>query len=92
METIKYRWTSFDRRNGCVCHCLRSGVAMISDQESLVIRLRFGIGGIGERTLQQVADALNMTKQRVHQIEKAALKKLSKSEKLRSYWSGHVGD
>ena len=65
---------------------------MISDQESIVIRLRFGIGGIGERTLQQVADALNMTKQRVHQIEKAALKKLNKSEKLRSYWSGHVGD
>ena len=65
---------------------------MISDQESIVIRLRFGIGGIGERTLQQVADALNMTKQRVHQIEKAALKKLSRSEKLRGYWSGHVGD
>ena len=71
---------------------LRSGDAVINEQESLVIRLRFGIGGIGERTLQQVADALNMTKQRVHQIEKAALKKLSKSEKLRSYWSGHVGD
>jgi RNA polymerase primary sigma factor len=65
---------------------------VISDQESIVLRLRYGIGGIGERTLQQVADALNMTKQRVHQIEKAALKKLSKSEKLRSYWSGHVGD
>ena len=60
---------------------------MISDQESIVIRLRFGIGGIGERTLQQVADALNMTKQRVHQIEKAALKKLSKSDKLKSYQS-----
>jgi RNA polymerase primary sigma factor len=60
---------------------------VISDQESIVIRLRFGIGGIGERTLQQVADALNMTKQRVHQIEKAALKKLSKSDKLKSYQS-----
>ena len=60
---------------------------MISDQESIVIRLRFGICGIGERTLQQVADALNMTKQRVHQIEKAALKKLSKSDKLKSYQS-----
>ena len=62
---------------------------MITDQESLVIRLRFGIGGIGERTLQQVADALNMTKQRVHQIEKAALKKLSKSEKLRGYYANN---
>ena len=59
---------------------------MISDQESLVIRLRFGIGGIGERTLQQVADALNVSRQRAQQIEKQALKKLSKSEALKDYW------
>lgn len=92
METTKHLRPT----TNCVLH--RGGThrcaddALISDQESLVIRLRFGLGGLGERTLQQVADALSMSKQRVHQIEKSALKKLSKSEKLRSYWGGYVGD
>ena len=64
----------------------------LSDTEAKVIRMRFGLGGIGERTLQQVADALDVTKQRAHQIEQAALKKMSKSEVLRSFWSDHVSD
>ena len=59
---------------------------MINAQESLVIKLRFGLAGTRELTLQEIADTLNISKPRVHQIEKAALKKLSKSEKLRSFW------
>lgn len=64
---------------------------MITKQESLVIRLRFGLAGARELTLQEIADALNLSKPRIHQIEKSALKKLSKSEKLRSYWEEYVG-
>ena len=59
---------------------------MISDTEAKVIMMRFGLDGMVEHTLQQVADAVGVTKQRAHQIEQAALKKLSKSEKLRSFW------
>ena len=61
----------------------------LGEQEAMVIRLRFGLEGIGERTLQEVADAMNITKQRVHQIEQAAIEKLKRSEKLRSYWEGY---
>ena len=58
----------------------------LTEREAMVIRLRFGIGGLGERTLKQVADAMMLTEPRVHALEKAALKKLRRSEKLRSYW------
>jgi DNA-directed RNA polymerase sigma subunit (sigma70/sigma32) len=60
----------------------------LTDNEAMVIRLRFGIGGIKERTLQEIADGMSITKQRVHQIEQAALEKLKKSEKLRGYGEG----
>ena len=65
---------------------------MISDTEAKVIRMRFGLDGMVEHTLQQVADALDVSKQRVHQIEQAALKKMSSSEVLRSFWGDHGGD
>ena len=65
---------------------------MISETESRVIKMRFGLDGMVEHSLQQVADALNVTKQRVHQIEQAALKKMSSSEKLYSFWRDYGGD
>jgi DNA-directed RNA polymerase sigma subunit (sigma70/sigma32) len=65
---------------------------MISDTESKVIKMRFGLDGMVEHTLQQVADAIGVTKQRAHQIEQAALKKMGKSEVLRSFWSDYGGD
>jgi RNA polymerase primary sigma factor len=65
---------------------------MISETEAKVIRMRFGLEGMVEHTLQQVAEALDVTKQRVHQIEQAALKKMSSSEKLHSFWRDYGGD
>lgn len=65
---------------------------MISETESKVIKMRFGLDGMTEHSLQQVADSMGVTKQRVHQIERAALKKMSRSEKLLSFWRDHGGD
>ena len=64
----------------------------VSEQEAKVIRMRFGLEGMKEHTLQQVADSMDLTKQRVHQIEQAALKKMSRSEVLRSFWGDYGGD
>ena len=65
---------------------------MISDAEAKVIRMRFGLEGMREHTLQQVADSMDLSKQRVHQIEQAALKKMSRSEVLRDFWRDYGGD
>ncbi len=66
--------------------------AVIGETEAKVIKMRFGLDGMVEHSLQQVADALDVTKQRVHQIEQAALKKMSGSEVLRSFWGDYGGD
>jgi RNA polymerase primary sigma factor len=65
---------------------------MISETEAKVIKMRFGLEGMNEHTLQQVADALDVTRQRAHQIEQAALKKMTSSQVLRDYWRDYGGD
>lgn len=60
----------------------------LTHREETVIRLRFGIDGGNEMTLEAVAKELKINKQRIHQIEQKALRKLrhpARSLKLRSY-------
>ena len=46
------------------------------EQEEKVIRLRFGIGMNKDYTLKEVGQVLNVTPERVRQIEAKALRKL----------------
>ena len=48
----------------------------LSAREQTVLRLRFGIGVSGESTLDQIAQQFNITRERIRQIESAALRKL----------------
>jgi RNA polymerase primary sigma factor len=48
----------------------------LSSREQKVLRLRFGLDGSQSRTLKQVADKLGVTRERVRQIEKRALRRL----------------
>jgi RNA polymerase sigma factor (sigma-70 family) len=46
------------------------------DRDSNILMLRFGIGGADTLTLQEIAKRLNITKERVRQIEFRAIKRL----------------
>jgi len=48
----------------------------LSEQEALIIRRRFGIGCERAESLREVGERLCLTKERIRQIEKAALDKL----------------
>lgn len=55
----------------------------LSERESRIIRLRFGLGTEGNHTLEEIGRQLEVTRERVRQIEAQALKKLRHSETLR---------
>jgi RNA polymerase sigma factor (sigma-70 family) len=51
-------------------------LAVLDERERQVLRLRFGFGGDDPRTLEEVGCALHLTRERIRQIERAALSKL----------------
>ena len=60
----------------------------LTEREEKVLRLRFGIGDGYPRTLEEVGQIFNVTRERVRQIEAKALRKLrhpTRSRKLKNF-------
>ena len=53
-----------------------TALATLSDRERKILELRFGLRNSRARTLQEVADGLGISRERVRQIEKAALERV----------------
>lgn len=67
---------------------IESLIEALSPREQQVLKMRFGMGGAREHTLEEVGKALQLTRERIRQIEKAALEKLrvrGNGVELRSY-------
>ncbi|MDP2729592.1 MAG: RNA polymerase sigma factor RpoD [Dehalococcoidales bacterium] len=63
-------------------------LATLTPREQRVLRLRFGLEDGRSRTLEEVGQAFNVTRERIRQIEAKALRKLrhpSRSRKLKDY-------
>jgi RNA polymerase primary sigma factor len=55
----------------------------LTPKESLVIKMRFGIGGAKESTLEEIGSIMGITRERVRQIESQALRKLRYPDRLK---------
>lgn len=55
---------------------LRAMLATLTPRESRVLRLRYGVGDIGDHTLREVGKRFGVSQERVRQIEQRALRKL----------------
>ncbi len=67
---------------------IEESLKCLTDREAEVIRLRFGLGDYGDHTLEEVGDKLQVTRERIRQIEAKALRKLQDPAfcgKLRSF-------
>jgi RNA polymerase primary sigma factor len=51
-------------------------IGNLTDREQLILRLRYGLGGEEEHTLEQIGQSLGLSRERVRQLEARALRKL----------------
>jgi len=60
----------------------------LPEREQKILRLRFGIGGAAEHTLEELGKMFGLTRERIRQIEASALRKLrqpSRGRKLATF-------
>lgn len=74
-------------------HCLKDDLDKwmldLTPQQRQVLRLRYGLTSNQPMTLQQISNILNLTRERIRQIEKAAIKRLQqRQENMSSYLAG----
>jgi RNA polymerase primary sigma factor len=55
---------------------LEGALTGLTDRERDIVRLRFGLGGEREHTLEEIGQRLALTRERIRQIERGALQKL----------------
>lgn len=65
---------------------IRGWLSGLNDKQRIVIESRFGFDGNGEKTLEETAKGLNLTRERIRQIEVDALKKLRKTARFMNGW------
>jgi RNA polymerase primary sigma factor len=69
-------------------YLLRNALDELDAKEEKVVRLRFGLDGTDPKTLKEIGEMMNLSRERIRQIEAQALEKLNRSHKcqqLRGY-------
>jgi RNA polymerase primary sigma factor len=69
-------------------HLLHHALDELDAKEEKVVRLRFGLDGADPKTLKEIGEMMNLSRERIRQIEAQALEKLHRSQKcqqLRGY-------
>ena len=67
---------------------IKKSLDRLTDREATVLRLRYGIGTSHDHTLEEVGRSMGLTRERVRQIESAAIRKLRSpdfAERLRDF-------
>jgi RNA polymerase sigma factor (sigma-70 family) len=71
---------------------MRSALRVLDRREEEVIRMRFGIGRRMRHTLEEIGQELNLSRERVRQIEGIALRKIGQTPESRSLRGAVVHD
>lgn len=75
--------------NSAIKDVISDVLSELQEKERDILELRYGLGGGRERTLEEVGEIYNVTRERIRQIETKALRKLRQSpriERLKDFW------
>jgi RNA polymerase primary sigma factor len=67
---------------------IQQALGELVEKEEMVLRLRFGLDGSDPKTLKEIGEMMNLSRERIRQIEAQALDTLNRSQKcqqLRGY-------
>jgi RNA polymerase primary sigma factor len=73
---------------GALQDLVAGALSELTPREERILRMRFGIGGMSEHTLEEVGKTFGVTRERIRQIEAKALEKLrqpTRSQKLLTF-------
>jgi RNA polymerase primary sigma factor len=59
-----------------LARCVTEALSGLTEREQHILRMRFGIGGTAEHTLEEVGKIFGVTRERIRQIQASALRKL----------------
>lgn len=62
-------------------------IETLSPREASILKLRFGLGDEGEKTLEEVGKIFKVSRERIRQLENKALRKLRKNKDLKTLFS-----
>lgn len=62
-------------------------IESLPPREAAILKLRFGLGEEGEKTLEEVGEQFKVSRERVRQLENKALRKLRKNKELKTLLS-----
>jgi RNA polymerase primary sigma factor len=77
-------------RDKDLCGKVDGLLAALDDREKEIIAQRFGFGGGERKTLQQIGDALGVSRERIRQLENAAVAKMRRALSLKEEPIGHL--
>ena len=71
-----------------ILSALEKAMDSLTERERAVLEMRYGLNGEKPQTLEKIGSKMNVTRERIRQIEAKALRKLrhpSRSRKLKDY-------
>jgi RNA polymerase primary sigma factor len=76
IEATKYRAPEAQAMDSALHDDIEHVLGNLDEKEADVIRFRYGLGNATPLSLKEIGDRFNLTKERIRQIEKKALKRL----------------
>jgi len=76
-------------RQNLLTEDILSALGELTEREAQILKMRFGLGGFRQHTLKELGEIFDLTRERIRQIQKGALRKLRQSnirEKIEHYY------